>query len=144
MKVLITNGPRYGEVVDVQRGAADLVLIDPIPPTPVTLDASEIPASVAIRTRRYVWGRVASEAYRTLRLQYGADAIMYDPDQAKHDDAASAERKRIADLEPVERMALEIELSGFHDHQHCMSCDQDGEYPCCAALRDADSRIASR
>lgn len=39
----------------------------------------------------------------------------------------------------TERRAVAIEESGFHAHDHCESCDQDGEYPCCRALRDADS-----
>ena len=145
MKVLITNGPRYGEVVDVARGVRELILIDPLPPEPIGLHESDTPsASVRVRQRRYVWGRVSPEGARALRLQHGADGIMYDPDQEKHDAAVRAERKRLSDLEPVERMALEIEKAGFHAHEHCESCEQDGEYPCCAALREADARIAAR
>lgn len=140
MKMLIMNGPRQGEVVDIPSDRSEWTLPDPLEPVSVFGPEAMSPTTAMPPVRRYVRGIVTREGATALRVREGATGIIYDPVQAKKDAAAEAiaKRERAAwdAMTPWEQQATRLCRTAYHRNtDHCESCEQDGEFPCCAALR---------
>lgn len=143
MKVWISNGPRRGEVVEVDRSWSTIVLRDPIigsiaswPLDPLT------PTSILYTDRIYTRARLTPEQWDDVAVQYGADGVIFDAVLAKREhaeeEAKRREHDRLAAMDPDELKATMIEEHVWHNH--CESCEQDGEYPCCVAYRMVEDR----